>query len=107
MLRFTPTGKSMAKLRVSRKTRHKDEATGKWVDGEIDFVDVVCWGVQAENAAESLRAKDRVVAYGMWQEELWFGHDGQWHERRSLTAQEIGPSLLFTTVRVRRDKEGG
>lgn len=106
LLKYTATGKSLCKLRIAVSQRRRDEDTGQWVQGETQYVDVACWGKQAERVTDSLRKGDRVMAVGTWNEESWTGKDGQRRERRTMTATEVGPSLLFKPVRVLRQKDG-
>lgn len=106
MLRYTGTGKSLARCRLAVSERKRDEVSGQWVEGEVKYVDVTVWGRQAEHVAEHLRKGDRVIAAGYWNEEKWLGQDGQWHESRTLTARDMGPSLMWKPARVIRGKEG-
>ncbi len=97
-LRFTPNGKAVATLRVAVTPRTKQGE--KWVDGETSFHDVVVWQQQAENANDSLRKGDRVLAIGRWKERSWEGKDGEEHTSREFVADEIGPSVKFRTVKI-------
>lgn len=102
---FVGNGKALVKLRIAVNKRVLDEASGQWADGETEYTDVTVWGRQGENVMESLRTGDRVVVNGIWQESRWFGRDDQWHSRKSLTARDIGPSLMFKQVNVVGRKE--
>lgn len=106
-IRFTQSGKSLTKCRVALNERTRDPESGQFVDGETQFVDVNVWGRQAENVADNLQKGDRVVATGTWMQEGWEDREGKWQTRRTLTARDIGPSLLFKGARVLRDKERG
>lgn len=104
-IRFTQTGKAMTKCRVAVNNRVKEESTGKWIDGPTSWVDVIVWSGLGERVADELRKGDRVLAVGSWQEERWFGADQEWHSKTSLTAREMGPSMLFKSARILRDEE--
>lgn len=105
-LRFTNGGKSIAKLRVAVSERVQDPDTHRWVDGPTDYLDVNVWGKAAEHVTDHLAKGDRVVAVGTWNEETWTGRDGQQHSKRTFTARDIGPSVMFRAARVIRAKEG-
>jgi single-strand DNA-binding protein len=105
-MKFTSTGKAMVKVRLAVAPRVKDENTGFYTDGKTEFIDVTVFGKQGENVMESLRKGDRVVVNGIWQESRWFGQDEQWHAGKSITARDIGPSLLFRQARVHRHQVG-
>jgi hypothetical protein len=103
-LRFTGNGKAITKVRLAVAERRRDEASGKYVDGPADFIEVAVWGQQGEHVMESLRKGDRVIVNGIWQEERWRGRDEEWHAKKTLTARDIGPSLLFRQATVNRYK---
>lgn len=101
-LRFTPTGRPVAKLRVCYRPRIKDDASGKWHDGEPEFYTINVWGRQAENAAECFIKGDRIVAAGSWVKRPWTTREGEQRESIELTAKDIGPSLLFKQAVITR-----
>ena len=105
-LRFSGGGKALVKARVAVAERFQDRNTGKWSNGPAEFVDVTVWGKQGVHVVECLRKGDRVVVNGIWQESTWTGKDEQQHTSRSLTARDMGPSLMFRAVRVLRNQEG-
>lgn len=105
-LRFTQNGKSLCKVRIAVQDRTLDPGSSKWVDGPAQYIDITCWGGQAERVTEALQKGDRVVVNGIWQESQWKGRDGEWHTSKSMTARDIGPSLMFRGARVLRGKEG-
>lgn len=49
-LRFTPSGRAVAKLTVAENHRRKDG--DQWVDDGASFWDVTVWGKRAENLAD-------------------------------------------------------
>lgn len=103
-LRFTPTGRAVCKLRVAYSPRYKDEDTGKWADGDPQFYTVNVWGQQGEHCAEALMRGDRIVAAGSWSERTWETREGESRKSVELTAQDIGPSMLFRLAKVQRTK---
>jgi single-strand DNA-binding protein len=86
-LRATPTGTSVAKLRIAVNGRRKDGQTGEWVD-KANFFDVTVWGTSAENAAKFLRKGRLVLVEGRldWQE---WEKDGQNRQRVEIIAQKV------------------
>ena len=103
---FSGTGKAIVKARIAVSERHQDPHTRKWSNGPVEFVDITVWGQQGEFVMECLRKGDRVVVNGIWQEATWTGKDELKHTTRSLTARDIGPSLMFRQARVVRNQEG-
>ena len=61
-LRFTPTGKAVATVRIA--VNHRIRQGEDWVDGEPAFYEITVWEKTAENAAESLRKGDRILVVG-------------------------------------------
>lgn len=106
-IRFTPTGRAVAKLRVAYSPRIKDPATNTWRDGEPTFYDVDVWGKQGENCAEALQRGDRIVACGEWFRRTWETREGERRTSVSLTARDVGPSLLFKLAAVARWQKTG
>lgn len=106
-LRFTPTGRAVAKLRVAYSQRVKDPATGQWRDGEPQFYDIDVWGKQGENCAEALQRGDRIVAVGEWFRRHWQTREGEARTSVTLTARDIGPSMLFKLAAVARWQKTG
>src|ERR1700691_5990570 len=100
-LRFTPSGQATATFGVAvnrtwtdRQSQERRESTS--------FFDVVCWGTLAENAATSLTRGARVVVTGRLDQRSWETQDGEKRSKVEITADEIGPSLLFATTDVQR-----
>lgn len=105
-LRFTGTGRAVARLRVAYTPRVKDDASGRWKDGDTEFYDINAWGPQGERCAEHLQRGDRVVATGTWTKRKWEDREGKERESVELTARDIGPSLLFRGAAIVRERPG-
>lgn len=99
LIRFTAGGTVLAKLRVATSERVRDPESGGWKEGPVRFVDVVCFGTLAQNLAEYFKRGDRVVGGGRWQRESWTDKDGKEHERFTLQARDMGPSVSFRAAR--------
>ena len=99
-LRFTPSGKAVATVRIA--VNHRIRQGEAWVNGEPSFYDVTLWEKLAENAAESLRKGDHVLVTGQVHTQAWTDVDGAKRTKQVITDAEIGASLRFTTVEVVR-----
>ena len=99
-LRFTPSGKAVATVRIA--VNHRIRQGEEWVDGEPSFYDVTVWEKLAEHAADSLRKGDRILVTGQVHTEAWTDSDGTKRIKQVIIDAEIGASLRFTTVQVAR-----
>lgn len=79
-LRYTPSGKAVAELRVAVNDRSRGP-DGEWQE-ETQWFRVELWDQQAERAAERLRKGHKVFAEGALRAREWEGKDGQ--KRTSL-----------------------
>jgi len=59
-LRWLQSGMAVCKLRIAVNARHKDGASGEWVD-KPNYFDVTVWGAHGEKCAKYL-SKGRPVA---------------------------------------------
>ena len=103
-LRYTPGGRAVCKLSVAHTPREKNDETGKWEDGKTVWYGVDVWGQQGENAAESLQKGDRVIVCGEFRERTYETRDGDQRTVQEIIAREVGPSILFTEVTIKRRK---
>jgi single-strand DNA-binding protein len=79
-LRYTPSGKAVANLRVAVNDRVRN-AAGEWQD-DTQWFNVEVWDDAAERAAERMRKGNKVFAEGQLRAREWEGKDGQ--KRTSL-----------------------
>jgi single-strand DNA-binding protein len=79
-LRYTPSGKAVAELRVAVNDRSRGP-DGEWQE-ETQWFRVELWEQAAERAAERLRKGHKVFAEGALRAREWEGKDGQ--KRTSL-----------------------
>jgi len=79
-LRYTPSGKAVANLRVAVNDRVRN-AAGEWTD-DTQWFNVEVWDDAAERAAERMRKGNKVFAEGQLRAREWEGKDGQ--KRTSL-----------------------
>ena len=84
-LRYTPSGKAVATIRlaVDRGTvNHQGEK-------ETDFIDVVTWEKQAEACANYLQKGRLVAVQGRLQIRQWTNEEGQRRERAEVVATTV------------------
>src|ERR1700676_4100837 len=102
-LRFTPSGQATATFGVAvnrvwtdRQSQERKEATS--------FLDVVCWGQLAENAAQSLTRGTRGVVTGRLDKRSWENQEGEKRSKIEITADEVSPSLRWATVEITKNE---
>ena len=100
-IRYTKEGQATTQLGVAVNRRWQDRATQEWQEA-VSFFDVVCWRDLAENVALSLSKGMRVIVTGRLDQRSWETDEGEHRSKVEITADEIGPSLLFATADVRR-----
>src|ERR1019366_6401152 len=100
-IRYTKEGQATAQLGVAVNRRWQDRATQEWQEATL-FFDVVCWRDLAENVALSLSKGVRVIVTGRLEQRSWGTKEGAHRSKVKITADEIGPSLLFATADVQR-----
>lgn len=105
-LRFTPSGKAVAKFRVASTPRyHKD---GQWKDGEPLFLACTAWGQVGENVAESLQRGARVIVSGRLRQRSYETREGEKRTVIEVEVDEVGPSLRYATAKVKKmDRQSG
>ncbi|MEA2704982.1 MAG: single-strand DNA-binding protein [Actinomycetota bacterium] len=105
-LRFTPTGQPTATFGLAVNRVWNDRQTNEKKEA-VSFFDIVCWREMAENVAESLTKGARVVVTGRLEQRSWDGQDGERRSKIEVVADEIGPSLRWATVEVRKNDRRG
>jgi single-strand DNA-binding protein len=88
-LRHTEAGIARAMFRVAVSGRRDQEAS---------FFTVIVWRDQAEHATQSLTKGSRVVVVGRLQQRSWTAEDGSARSVVEVVAEELGPSLRWTTA---------
>lgn len=110
-LKYTASGVAMCKFRAVASSRKKitEDGEEKWVDDKNFWISVTCFRKLAENVAESIEKGNLVLIQGRLQTDEW-ETDGQKRTAPSILADNVAPSLLFTTVKAvaaERSKGGG
>jgi single-strand DNA-binding protein len=100
-LRFTPAGLAVANFTVACNPRTLNRQTGKWEDGEATFLRCTVWRDVAENVGNSLHKGERVIVTGALRQRS-YEHEGQKRTAYELDVTEIGASLKWANVAVRK-----
>jgi single-strand DNA-binding protein len=98
-LRYTPSGKAVANLRVAVNDRSRGP-DGEWVE-ETMWIGVEVWEQQAERLAEQLRKGNKIYAEGQLRAREFEGRDGQ-----KRTALELRFARVVNLERRSRDEAG-
>lgn len=105
-LRFTPSGAAVANFTIASTPRTLDKQSGQWKDGEALFMRCTIWRQAAENAAESFKRGDRVIAQGRLEQRSFETREGDKRTVVELTVDEIGPSVKFHPAKSQRPERG-
>jgi len=81
-LRFTPSGKAVAKMRVASSRSYRD-TSGNWQEDTL-FIDVTAWGDLAERMSKRLTKGSPLMIQGRLRSRSWETETGQ-----KRTAYEI------------------
>ncbi len=105
-LSFTPQGNQVANLRLAVTPRVRS-GEGTWEDGPTSFYRVTCWGQLAAHATDTLAKGARVVVTGRLRIRQYETDDGRKGQAAEVTADDLGPSLLFATATLTRPTSNG
>ena len=86
-MRYTPSGQAVTQFTVAVNRNYKDQQGER--QEETEWFRIVCWGQQAEFAAEYLRKGAKVYVEGRLQTRQWEGQDGQKRYTTELVANTI------------------
>lgn len=101
-LKFTNTGKALAKLAVVTSKRKKNDQTGAWEDTDTTFWNVTVWDKTAEHVADSLQKGDPVIVNGTASERSWQNDQGEKRSRIEVNATNIALDLRRWSVTANR-----
>jgi single-strand DNA-binding protein len=104
-LRFTASGKAVAKLRIAVSERIRD-TDGTWKDGDATYWSVTVWDRLAEHAGDSLAKGQRVIVMGRVASRTWETREGEKRTDYEITADAVGPDLKWDTVKVEKASKG-
>lgn len=106
-LRFTSSGKAVAKLRLAFSARRKNPTTQEWEDGDKCFLDATLWDQAAENAAESLTRGTEVMVSGELKQRTYQDREGNNRTVYELSFASVAPSLKYATAKVQKMSRSG
>ena len=108
-LRYTPSGSAVANFAVASTPRTYDRQTQGWKDGETLYLRVSVWRDQAANIQNSLTKGTRVIIQGNLKSRSYETKEGEKRTVIELEATEVGASLAYAEVQVRRNQsnQGG
>jgi single-strand DNA-binding protein len=98
-LRVTANGTAVANFRLAVTPRVRQGDT--WTDGETSFFRVNCWRQLAENVTETLSKGARAIVIGRLRLRSW-DPEGDKRTVVEVEADEVAPSLKFTTATIQR-----
>ncbi len=105
-LRFTPAGTAVASFGLAWNNRYTNRQTGQQEE-KVSFFDVTCWSGLAENVSESLTKGTRVIVYGRLDQRSWETQEGEKRSKVELIADEVAPSLKWSTAQVTKNERRG
>lgn len=85
-LRQTPSGQNVASLSLALNRSYKNSA-GEWEEA-TDYVDIVAWGVLAEQISQRLDKGSKVLVAGRLQSRSW-EKDGVKHSKLEVLATDV------------------
>lgn len=106
-LRPTATGKTFARFTVASAERIYDRTSGVWADGTTTYFVVKCWGVLAQNVADSVSSGVPVIVHGRlntYRYEREVGKQTIPVTAFEITAYAVGPDLGRGVAEFRRTK---
>jgi single-strand DNA-binding protein len=105
-LRFTPNGQAVANFGLAVNRVWNDRQTNEKKEA-VSFFDVTCWQAMAENASESLEKGARIIVTGRLEQRTWETPEGEKPSKVEVVADEIGPSLRWSTAQITRNDRRG
>lgn len=106
-LRFTSSGVAVTNFTVASTPRSYNKNSGEWEDGETLWLRCNVWREMAEHVAESLARGVRVVVVGTLRQRAYETKEGDKRTVYEVEVNEVGPSLRFATVDVKRQARTG
>lgn len=107
-LRHTQSGTPVVNLKFAHTPKKLNKQSGEWEDdGDTLFFTVSLWGDEAENAAESYKQGDFVVATGKLKQRTRTADDGTTYLNLEITPDNVGPSTKRATVAITKNAKNG
>lgn len=94
-----PEGVNVVNFCVAvNKFKRPEEGKDDNVQARTEFLDVECWGSQAENILHSLKKGNRVIVVGELKRDQWTDNDGSPRSKTKIKAGVVGSSLEFQEI---------
>jgi single-strand DNA-binding protein len=94
-------GTKIANFRIAvNRWRKPPQEPEEDIKERTEFIDVECWGSQAENLEATLRRGDRAIVAGQLRYDQWTDDAGNVKSRLKIKAFAVGPSLEFQAMQV-------
>lgn len=85
-LRYTPSGTAVAKFGLAVNKRFKQ---GDDLKEKVTFIDITCFGKQAEHCAEFLQKGSAALVEGELEQQLWESKTGEKRSKHEVIAQHV------------------
>jgi single-strand DNA-binding protein len=79
--------------------KKNDQSSDDQLKERTEFLDVECWGPQADYIQTSLKKGDRVLVAGQLKYDQWSDDEGNLRSRMRIRASAVGPSLEFRPIK--------
>jgi len=93
-IKFTDKGKAWLKLRVKSSERVRD-SDGKWVDGNVTYIDVLVFDKPAQHLYDSVVKGDSIVVVGKLGQREWTDKEGNKRIDMQIMADHVGVSTRW------------
>lgn len=101
-LKVGPQGVPVVSFTVASSRRVRNPETGEWADAGTLFLRCSAFRQLAENCAESLARGCRAVVTGRLKQRSYVDREGVRRTVFEIEADDVGPSLRWTTAKVVR-----
>ena len=106
-LRFTPSGVGVANFRIASTPRYLDKQTQEWRDGDSVFLTCNVWRQAAENVAESLQRRLRVIVTGRLKQRSYETKEGEKRTVYEVEVDDVGPSMRNASAKITKSNRSG
>ncbi|BDZ46482.1 single-stranded DNA-binding protein [Naasia aerilata] len=100
----TSEGFDVASFRMAVTPRRYDAKASTWIDGDTSWVTVKAFRKLGAHVAASLHKGDRVLVHGKLAVRDWDDGKGRTGTSVEITAEAIGPDLLWGTAAYTSDR---
>ena len=87
-IKYTPAGKPVAKFNIAVNKHYKDPQTGE-AKQQTMFIEVVAFGVTAENTHKYVYKGMRVLVNGELHQDVWVDSTGQKRSKHNIHASKV------------------